>query len=147
MSKDNSSKNPETALTHTLGVKAVALPSTNLPKGYQHLTPIMIKWDDENIGKILSGTYQGYTENTSRFNPVMTYRNHRLRLFNGFVVCFNGSKMLDDVLSDVCVDTIIHIIYKGRRKLENGQSFKEFQILTQSKDDTDFNETTVTETE
>lgn len=132
-------------LAKTLGVKTVSLPPSDLPKGFQHLTPIMIKWDDENIGKILSGTYQGYSENTSRFNPVLTYRNHRLKLFNGFTVCFNGSKMLDDVLSDVCVDTIIHVIYRGRRKLENGQSFKEFQILSQAHED--FTETIVTEPE
>ena len=95
----------------------------------KQLTPFLIKFSDENIGKFLSGSYEGYTLQKSTFNPEIEYCNHKLKLFNGFVVCFNGSKSLDECLETVLPGTIVHIRYDGLQTLASGHNFKKFTIF------------------
>lgn len=104
-------------------------PAVQLSPGIIQVTPIMVKFDEP--GQNIHGQYLGCTKNISRYDRTKMYYFHQIKLPNGVVIGFSGSKQLDDTLVKInpC-ELDVHIVYAGDKELPDGKSFKVFHIFT-----------------
>lgn len=91
---------------------------------YKERTSVFVKL--ETPGDAVEGEYQG-NEAITLTNGNTAYR-HTIRIEDGTQVSFLGGVVLDEVLSDVPIGTVVLVERTGTQEVRHGRSMKQFRV-------------------